>query len=119
VVETNVALIVGSTPAVAAFLRTYVSESAFMKSLWARIRGTKSEYSGKDSKPSQTVRIPRLLATFGSSNVQRPRAGTYELTDAAVAAAQGFADEGNLLSNVPTAEHKQLYAQPNSTERLV
>ena len=108
------AIIVGSMPAVATFMRVYVSESALVKTLWSKIRGTNGDYSGKNLKPS----FPRPdLATFGSPNVRGP--GCYELTDPTVTTTGVIPDEPHLLHSDSIAGYHQTYAQPNSTERLV
>ncbi|KAI7775502.1 hypothetical protein LA080_006745 [Diaporthe eres] len=86
-VENNVAIIVGSMPAVATFVRVYVSESTIIKTLRSKIRRTHDSELSKD--PRSSFRKPNL-ATFGSPNVQRP--GNYELTDPTVTAAQVIPD---------------------------
>ncbi|KAK7708154.1 hypothetical protein SLS64_006976 [Diaporthe eres] len=113
-VENNVAIIVGSMPAVATFVRIYVSESTIIKTLRSKIRLTHDTELSKD--PRSSLRKPNL-ATFGSPNVQRP--GNYELTDPTITAAQVIPDEQYLLSRNHTAESHHPNAHPNSTERLV
>jgi len=113
-VENNVAIIVGSMPAVASFMRVYVSESTIYKTVRSKIRRTNGDHSGKGSKPS--FRRPDL-ATFGSPNVQGP--GSYELTDPTVTKAHVVHDEHYHLRRNRTAEDQKHYAQPDSTERLV
>lgn len=65
-------------PAVATFMRTYVSELSIIKTLRSKIRRTNGEDSSQDSKPS----FPKPdRATYEPPNVQGP--GNYELTNPA------------------------------------
>lgn len=80
-------------PAVATFMRTYVSELSFIKTLRSKIRRTSGEDSSQDSKPS----FPKPgRASYGPPNVQVP--GNYEPTDPAYTityASPNFQGPGN------------------------
>ncbi|CAJ2508297.1 Uu.00g094830.m01.CDS01 [Anthostomella pinea] len=80
IVENNVAIIVGSLPAFANFLRLHVSETAFYKSLRSRLgsgsKGQISDFKQKDSWQKRTLR------TFGSPQKHHPR--YHELSDSVI-----------------------------------
>ncbi|KAI0544085.1 hypothetical protein F4679DRAFT_60721 [Xylaria curta] len=80
VTENNVAIIVGSLPAFSNFLRTYVSQRAFFKSLSPKLRfHSKSHANDPENKGSPEE---QTLWTFGSPRKQKPE---YDkLTDTAI-----------------------------------
>lgn len=115
-VENNIAIIVGSMPAVATFVRVYVSELGAIKALRLTLRSIKGgDRSGGESKPSFGRED---LATIGSPNARRP--GSHELTGITATTAQPIPDKGYLyLGSTRTAENHNHGAEPSSTERLV
>lgn len=114
-VENNIAIIVGSMPAVATFARVYVSELKVIKALRFKLRRTKSDSSGGESKPSFGRND---LATIGSPNARR--LGSHELTGTTATTAQTISDKDyNSLSSIRTVENDGNDPQPRSMERLV
>ncbi|KAI5921810.1 hypothetical protein F4810DRAFT_325326 [Camillea tinctor] len=93
VVENNVAIIVGSMPAFANFIRIYVSETKAFKSLQSMLRGSRNDSSKDIQKAPQGPE----LATFGSP---RPRGPSYyELTDSAIMRTQLTTNDSGVSLN--------------------
>ncbi|ORY06676.1 hypothetical protein BCR34DRAFT_571221 [Clohesyomyces aquaticus] len=74
IIENNVAIIVGSLPAFASFMRKYVTETSVYRTLRSRLFS--SQLDTKDGWQQQDS-----IQTIGSSGKQRKRLPYYELSD--------------------------------------
>lgn len=99
-VENNVAIIVGSMPAFASFLRIYVSGSSFFKTLRSKL--TPGSSKGESALDSNDLPLPPKLGTFGSSHPKK--APYHELSEpgyleSQITATGNTANGGNLGNN--------------------
>ncbi|KAI0965078.1 hypothetical protein F4678DRAFT_344530 [Xylaria arbuscula] len=103
-IETNIAIIVGSMPAFAPVASSKVTGSSFFRSLRSRLLGTRrttqSKSGGENGSYGDDSNKP-ALATFGSNQTPR-RNKYYELNDTALLRSQG----NTMLDHVGEEEHE-------------
>ncbi|KAK3317337.1 hypothetical protein B0T19DRAFT_405038 [Cercophora scortea] len=107
VAENNVAIIVGSMPAFASFMRVHVAQSASFQSLRSKFIGGSGGSSGKSGYSSSEggghVGLPGdPRGTFGSPmNVARKQPGYYELNDTELMKSQFSTVDNSTISGTP------------------
>lgn len=120
IIENNVAIIVGSLPAFAGFMRKYVAQSSVYKSLRSMLFS--SSLDSKDDRQQKDS-----IKTFGGSGKQRKKLSYYELSDRTTLKSQiTVPDETHMAADntyqngiVHTAGSTQQEHKARSVDRLV